>query len=187
MIRNNPVERKTRMNLRELLNTVSGSSPEDWHGIGCWGHSSGPSYHDHLSYRGQSNVFHVKTHSDVAVYIPDVSITMAYGLDIAEGNYEQEWVKNFPNGNARIHYVDVFFNNALVYRDAYVAVDGGGILLPVPRRADNGDLEVAERACMFVKLLDSMSQSGSEFDVSIKRAGFKVVDTEWPVLSRRAA
>ena len=175
------------MNLHELLKTITDSSHEEWHGIGCWGYSSGPSYHDHLSfyetYKGQPNVLHVEAHSNAVVYIPDVSVTMAYGLDIAEGNYEQEWVKNFPDKNARIHFVDVFFNNALVYRDFYVAVDGGGILLPVPRRAKNGDWEVAERACKFVKLLDSMSHSGEQFDFSIKRAGFTVADTEWPELS----
>jgi len=175
------------MNLRELLDIVINSSSQDWHAIGCWGYSSGPSYHDHLSfheiYKGQPNVLHVESHSNVAVYIPDVSITMAYGLDIGDGRYEQPWVKNFPDENANVHFVDVFFNKALVYRDAYVTVDGGRILLPVPRRTKNGNLEVAERACRFVKLLDSMSHNGSEFDFSIKRAGFTVVDEEWPELS----
>ncbi len=48
------------MNLRELLDTIIRSDEEDWHAIVCWGASSGPSYHDKLTfyeeYEGQSNV-----------------------------------------------------------------------------------------------------------------------------------
>jgi hypothetical protein len=174
------------MNLREVLRTVAESSRADWHMIACWGFSSGPSYRDHLAfyetYEGRPNVLYADSHSNIAVYVPDVSITMAYGLEVGDGEYTADWTDAFPDKSAKIHFVDIFFNNALVYRDTYVSADGGGVALPVPARRSDGTLEVTEGACKLTRLLDSLGRAGSDFDFNVRRAGFKVVKTDWPDL-----
>lgn len=170
------------MDLRNLLKTVIESAPKDWYLT-----AEAPSYHDHLrffeKYEGQENVLRVEAHHSVAVYIPDVSITMAWGLKWAE-DFEGHWCKNFPDPKANGGFLDVFFNNALVYRALYVWVDG--IYLPLPQRTEEGNFKVTNRACSLTKIIDRMGKSPRPdhhpYESDVRRAGFTVVDEEWPGL-----
>ncbi len=163
------------MNLRKLIDTVIDSAPEDWHLI-----ADAPSYRDHLSFDGQPEVLRVEAHSNVGVYIPNVSITTAWGLEWNK-NYQDEWCKNFPDPSAHGCYLDMFFNNALIHRTAYIWVDG--IKLPLPRpRGDK--LSVTERACKLMKVMDRIGKSPrsnfNSYESDIARAGFTVIEEEWP-------
>lgn len=63
-------------------------------------------------------------HGNVAIYMPDISITMAFGLTAVE-DFKEDWAKRFPNSSASSSIVDLFYNGSLVYRDIFVNVDGG--------------------------------------------------------------
>ncbi len=149
------------MTLPELWSTILASSREDWHFIET------PSS-DH------------KSHDSVAVYIPNISVTIAWGLKWQQ-DYQAEWCKKFSSPNAYGGYADVFFNNALVYRSPYVWVDGIFFPNPVPR--DKG-IEVNKHACTFMKLIESMSSAARPdhhlYEVDLRRAGFTVVNEDWP-------
>ena len=125
------------MTLDELITLVTSSTPEDWHTTVCWGADSGPSYRDHLNfyqvYDGQPNVLFAKAHSLVACYKPDLSVTMAWGLD-AITDFEEPWANKFPDPKAASHHIDLFYNNALVFRTEYVSVDGGRAKLATARK-----------------------------------------------------
>jgi hypothetical protein len=172
------------MDLRKLMDVVIDSAQEDWHLI-----ADAPSYHDHLKFyeaRGTgSNVLHVEAHHSTAVHIPDVSITMAWGLKWQE-DFQGEWCKNFPDPHANGGWLDIFFHSALVYRSSYVWVDG--IYLPLPKHKD-GRLEVPKRACDLMSIIDQMGQSPrpdfNPYESDLKRAGFTVVDEEWPKFPRK--
>jgi hypothetical protein len=170
----------SNMDLREVLNTISSSRPADWHHIACWGAFSGPSYRDHISfnevYGGQPNVVTVESHSDVAIYIPDVDISIAWGIECND-NYREPWANQFPDPQASSGFVDVFYRNALVYRDVYVLVDGARTHLPSPRGRD-GALQVSDKRRRFFKLIDSIERV-SEFDRYFQDVNFAVVDVEW--------
>jgi hypothetical protein len=150
------------MTLQELWSVILESSREDWHFIG----SEEPSFHG--------------KHSSTAVYIPNVSITLAWGRKWQE-DYQAEWCKKFPNPSASGEYADVFFNNSLVYRTPYIWVDG--IYFPNPRSGDKG-LEVNKQACSFMKLIESMGSTPRPdhhlYEVDLRRTGFFVVNEEWP-------
>src|SRR5690348_15365435 len=108
------------MDLRKLMATVIGSSREDWHHI-----SGTPTFHDDLRfydvYDGHPAVLHCDAHHSVATFIPNASISLGWGLKWNE-DFQADWCKNFPDPKANGGYVDVFFNNALVYRACYVWV-----------------------------------------------------------------
>ena len=76
----------------------------------------------------------------------------------------------------------MFFNNALVYRTAYVWVDG--IHFPLPRHTQGAALEVDKGACEFMEVIDSMGRAArpayDKYQSDLRRAGFTVVDKEWP-------
>jgi hypothetical protein len=126
----------------------------------------------------------VESHGEVAVYIPDASITMAWGLDI-KPDFKENWTNRFPDPKASSHWADLFFNNALVFRCGYVVIDGARGFLPIPHpRMDAAGAiaawEVPEAKCRFVRLLDSIRGSVSEFDYHFKQAGLSIIDEAWP-------
>jgi hypothetical protein len=149
------------MTLPELWAIVLESSRQDWHFI-----ETNPSHHG--------------AHHSVAVYIPDVSITIAWGAKWKE-DYQAEWCKKFSSPSAYGGFADVFFNNALVSRAPYVWVDG--IFFPNPLPGDKG-IEVNKHACTFMKLIESMGSPTRPdhhlYEVDLRRAGFTVVNEEWP-------
>jgi hypothetical protein len=106
---------------------------------------------------------------------------MAWGLKWCE-DFSGDWCKNFPDPKASGGFLDVFFNNTLVYRTLYVWVDG--IHLPLPRRTKEGALQVTERSCALMKIIDRMAKSPrpeyNPYEADIRRAGFTVLDEEWP-------
>ena len=174
------------MELRKLIDKVIDSAPEDWHHI-----ADAPSFHDHLQfyevYDGAPNVLHAEAHGNVGVYIPDVSITIEWGLEWRK-DFKEDWCKNFPAPEAHGGFLDFFFNNGLVYRAAYVWVDG--IFFPLPRHA-NGKLVVMKRTCDLMKVIDRMGKSPrpdhNPYESDVRRAGFEVVDDEWPKFPRKSS
>jgi hypothetical protein len=169
----------SNMTLAELLKTIASSSKEEWHYIGCWGSGAGPSYRSSFSfyevYNGHPAVLHADAHGSVAIYKPNVSITIAFGLT-ANDHFREGWANQFPDTRASSHYVDVFFNNALVYRDLYVNVDGGRAKLPLPDSRDK--LFVSKSYNSFIRLIDNLEGYISEYDQYRERAGFQVTDNE---------
>ncbi len=168
------------MNLAQLMSIVVGSQEKDWNHIVCWGSDSGPSYRDHFKFwelrNGQPNILHVESHSDIAVYLHDVSITLAFGLKWID-DFKEAWTEKFPDPHASGSYADVFYHGALVFRTEYVTVDGGRTKLPLPPRRDRFD--VPKAYAQFIRLLDSFGKASS-FDTDFRRVGMSVSDTPWP-------
>ena len=81
----------------------------------------------------------------------------------------------------------MFFNNALVYRAAYVWVDG--ILLPLPHYQKDGTLAVTKRACKLMEVIARMGKSPrpefNPYESDVARAGFAVIDEQWPQFPRK--
>jgi hypothetical protein len=179
------------MTFEEVIETITTSEPDEWWSEACWGANSGPSYHYQPEFweliDGDTNVLKVNAHSNVAAYKLDVSITMAWGLKLLD-NFKEEWANKFPDPSASSRYLDIFYNNALIFREVYVTVDCGRAKLPLPdRKWDEKKekivaLNVPTRRCRLIKLVDSLEYI-SQFDDYFKRAGFTVVDEDWP--SRR--
>lgn len=181
------------MTLETLMEKVIHSHREEWHKITCWGANSAPSYHNRLTFyeTWESNyhgVLDAEDHSNVAVYMPDVSITLAFGLHHLD-DFKEQWANKFPDSHASSSYVDVFYNNALVFRDVYVSVDGGRAKLPLPtRKFDDANkkviaLEVPRPRHDFIRLVDHF-EGKSDFDRYFRDAEFKIVNAPWPSFGR---
>jgi hypothetical protein len=169
------------MKLNELLDTVMSSDADDWHKIVCWGSTSGPSYKDQFTFWEKrdkaENFLDVESHSEVAIFIPDISISLAFGLKRSD-KFQEKWANSFPDPDASSSYVDIFYNNALVFRTFYVVVDGGRAYLPVPHRTT---LDVPRRYYGFIQLINSI-QGERDYERYVKDAGMKVVEQDWPKL-----
>lgn len=179
-----------QMTLSDLMDIVVSSSRTDWHHIACWGGGSGPSYRYQLAFSGgsQSNLVGGEAYGNTAIYMPDISITMAFGLRAVD-DFKEDWVERFPKPHASTSLVDLFYNGTLVYRDTYVNVDGDRAKLPLPRiirdKKTNkvAALQVPRREYQFFSLLDRI-EGPSEFDRYFEQAGFEVVDEPWPDFRR---
>lgn len=168
------------MNFNDFRQTIHNSSPDDCY---CWGGGTGPSYREETSAFLQSMIMEIRSgkpetewpkryHTQVAAYKPDLSITLAMGLRLEEGELEEDWVENFPNKRAFMDCVDLFYNNALVDRVTYVTVDGGRCSLPKPRFPT---LEVKREDVDLIRVVASLDNSDSEYDRYLAQAKFQIV------------
>ncbi|PIB30758.1 hypothetical protein BFP78_13220 [Gaetbulibacter sp. 5U11] len=173
------------MTLNEVLKTILESESSDWREIGCWGYGTGPSYKDKLTfnevYDGSPNILTADSHSVVSVYKKDLSITMAYGL-ISNDDFKEKWANQFPDPHASSKFIDIFFNNALVFRETYLVVDGGRCKLPIPSYNQAGKLTVSQDYYNFIKFLEMLSSgamTSKNFDSYFNRTDITIIDTEW--------
>ncbi|KUI42309.1 hypothetical protein AU197_14440 [Mycobacterium sp. IS-1590] len=112
---------------------ITDSTASEWHRI----NRIGSTYRYRFgSWTGPGDTSGIETdsHSEVAVYMPDIDLTIAYGMPESahrEGlNFE--WSKAFPDQEIRhISIVDVFWRGSLVDRINYVYVDGARCILPL--------------------------------------------------------
>jgi hypothetical protein len=172
----------------DVIDRIAGSSLNDWWTISCWGAFSGPSYRDRLAfyevYEGDKNTLHVESQPNVGVYKPDISITIAWGLH-SNNDFKEAWANQFPDPQASSSFLDVFYNNALIFRNTYVMVDGGRANLPLPRveRDKEGNrtaaLTVPRREHDLIRLVDSLTHK-SDFDRYFRQAGLTIINEEWP-------
>jgi hypothetical protein len=81
--------------LWELRDSVRKSGPEDWNKI-----EDGPTYRSRFaSSRGPGNEWRREedSHRTIAVYIPDVDLTIAYGMD-----FDFDWGDQVSHGWVRV-------------------------------------------------------------------------------------
>lgn len=122
------------MRLDELRTLVSESTERDWYRI----EKAGPTYRDRFESWSSpadntSGVEH-DSQTEVAVYRPDVDLTIAYGM--IENRHDRDpafgWADSFPDSSIReIQLIDFFWRGSLVDRLNYVYVDGARGILPL--------------------------------------------------------
>ncbi|MDH6245503.1 hypothetical protein [Mycobacterium sp. OTB74] len=121
------------MTFDELRALITNSRPSDWRRV----KAMGPTYRDRFgSWTGpgeQAGIDH-DSHAEVAVYRPDIDLTIAYGMPESqhERNLAFTWSKAFPDKEIReISIADIFWRGSLVDRVNYVYVDGGRGIVPI--------------------------------------------------------
>ena len=175
------------MNLSEFQRQICGSEYEDWTFITCWGSGSGPSFLDKVDVwkngKGEFIELEIDSHISVMSFKPDLQISVAHGIP-HEKDFGEGWANSFSDRRASSAFVDFFYAKNLVYRDFYVAVDGGSCLLPLPEQIIDSSHNVTgltvtrERAAFFSLLNGNDSRSYYEY---LRRAGIELSDGRWMV------
>jgi hypothetical protein len=135
------------MNFWELRGTIQKSDSSEWRRV-----DSGVTYRDRFvpCYGGGRNYrLEHDSHSDLAVYIPDVDLTIAYGMDEElspiddSGHIDKtlEWSEVFPDRHRKVLIADIFWRGSLVDRVDYIAVDGYRAYLPIGGGHDGLDID----------------------------------------------
>lgn len=176
------------MKLQDLRGLVRRSSRADWHKITCWGAGSGPSYRDRLT-SGTINgdVIEYESHGNVAIFMPDIDISIAWGLDRDPDDRDLsfEWDGVFPDPKTTVQFADIFYRSSLVDREYLAAVDGGRALLPIgqtrfaegsPHHGKDMRFEVvtSEWQVDLARLVHSFEHM-DDFDSYLNRAGHIVL------------
>lgn len=119
--------------LDELQKTIMDSDSTDWKRI----LAMGPTYRDRFaSWTGpgdQAGIDH-DSHPEIAVYRPDIDLTIAFGLPESGTSMSVsfDWSENFPDSEiSEISIADIFWRGSLVDRVNFVYVDGGRGILPL--------------------------------------------------------
>lgn len=175
------------MNLNEYLNEIMGSSVDDWTVISCWGAGSGPSYLDKfIVWNTGDDKFHnieINSHSMVASYKKNLSISIAWGLE-HNNDFREDWANDFPDSKAMSSYIDFFYNGVLVYRDIIVSVDGGRCYIPLPNMEFDEkthkiiDLSVTWQQYEFIKMINKF-ESSCDYDSYFSRTNIKLIEESW--------
>ncbi|QDT51326.1 hypothetical protein Pan258_54150 [Symmachiella dynata] len=175
------------MTLTEYENIISNTGPSDWTVITCWGFGSGHSFLDRTSVwtGGSSEGIEVESHSMRASLKSDLAIWIAWGFP-ANSDFHEEWANKFTDPSASSSIVDFFYNDAIVYRDVGVHVDGARVGLPLPQREFNtSQREVVRRTVPrnkknFFGVLHLLeSGNGNEYEQYFNDVGFEVIDERW--------
>lgn len=163
------------MTYDEIINIVAKSKLDDWNIVSCWGFGSGPSYKSKFlfydTWETENKVLYEESHGMYGCYKPNVSISLAFGIQL-NGDFREEWANKFPDPSASSHCIDIFFNNSLVDRFAYVVVDGGRAKLPITSAVDN--LLVDRTYANIIRLADLFESQPGNFEEYLKRAGIKI-------------
>lgn len=158
------------MNLHQLLETVRNSRPSQWAKINQYGPIEPP--HFHSSSDGRSITLDVTTHYEQAVFIENVNLSLAWGLDVDYSDPTSKhdrrrafaWADAFVNSDVSLIYVDVRWAGALVYRQTLAIVDGSHGCIPLPRTAgsnpdDTPKYEVSSDEVALAKLIGLLTDS----------------------------
>lgn len=173
------------MTLANLLQTILNSDFSDWNVIEASGGLGGPSYKSRFSfenvYEGSANVLREDSHSIVAAYKNDLSISMAFGM-VSNSDYVEPWANNFPDPHTTSNHLDIFYNNSLVIRRIYLSVDGNRCVLPLPGRNENQDLTVERDYYRLIKLVEKLNNDhefDANFDYYFNQTGIRIIEENW--------
>lgn len=132
-------------------------------------------------------------HYYTAVYTPDISLTIAWGIDLETSPLDGTRSPLIPAKGDPLDFhrlplsrsaVDVFWNSALVHRQDYYTVDGGRAYLPIPTTLkvdENGigpeafEEVFRKRDLGLIGIIDDLDHRGA-MDGYIARTGLRVVE-----------
>lgn len=169
------------MQLSAIHETLAASNCNDWHHIVC---GPGPSYKQSIvtdvypqaQDQDQQVVNYILQHHELAVYKPDVSLSMAWGYDYTADTVQEallgnskdrrvfEFTKNFPDSSARCFLLDIFWNGSLVHREHLISVDGCRANLPIPRTDRNGEEYFEKFGVSLARLVTTIELTVSDFE-----------------------
>ncbi len=134
------------MTLDEILKMIEGSTVTDWHKMNVsttYGWTSGQD--------ANGNYLEPNTHNYLAVFKPDVDVSIAFDATVADP-YDEPWVRKFAAPRALSVAIWFRYRGAVVYEQVGVVVDGGRYLLPMPRPVNQG-FEVDQATLPLARLL----------------------------------
>jgi hypothetical protein len=151
------------MTLDDILDAVEQSEPEQWQRV-----------HIPIPYDWDDNGA-PNAHRILAVYKPDVDISIALGATIEE-NLSEDWHHKFPDKHARSLAVVVRYRGSPVYDETFASVDGGRYVMPLPKRIENGSYVLEQAELPFARLIYRLAGSqGDSLDECLRRAEITIV------------
>lgn len=177
------------MRLEDIRKIIEESTNADWNHISCWGHGSGPSFHNKWERWGtlgggdfdKWSLDH-DTHGNTLVYRENVALNISWGIT-ATKDATPDWNTFIDDRPVDFQLGDVFWNGVLVDRYYLSAVDGGRVILPVPKpvyekvdgKTTVARYEVTRLHRAFARLVHN-AEPGEDFDRYYEDAGFVTVD-----------
>ena len=111
---------------------------------------------------------------DKATFNQDVGLTIEYSDDDEDRIFNEDWTKVFPNHTSTKTKFYIKYNNILIEEIMCVWVDGGRVILPIPKSSDI--LEVSKNKYNFSKRIHYIFNGSYDFDDYFNRAKLKVLE-----------
>jgi hypothetical protein len=158
----------------EIRDLVRQSEATNWHKI-----EDGPTYRSRFESSTGPEQWRLEedSHGTVAVYMPDVDLTIAYGMELypAVRDREFDWSINFHDISVQLCFTDIFWSGSLVDRVIYALVDGARGVLPFGQGPEGLRVTTYERDV--ARLLHNIGGTGfGSFDSFFTRVPFELSD-----------
>ncbi len=160
------------MTLDDLIRTIRTSQPNNWYSLDA----NTAFFKQRIVMTGSIPI--TDQHFAFASFKKDLSITMGWDL-VDNDNFIDPYANNNPDTHSKSMWLDVFFNDALVFRLLYISVDGGRMNLPIPTNT-NGVWEVSNEHADFIYILNGINgASRVDYDNYLGRNHIVVVNRPW--------
>ena len=123
------------MTFEQIQEILAGSSLDEWKVNECenifkW----------EINEASVSNPLKPITHSSIAVYKPDVDITLVWGAKIDD--FQESWTLLFPDPNAYTIAIELRYRGVVIDSLVGIRVDGSRYLLPYPESDGKGGYQI---------------------------------------------
>ena len=134
------------MTLDQILSTVHESQVNDWHRTS-----------HQTPYAGED-----RFHRSLAIYKPDVDVTIAYGAAVMN-EFQEPWTDLYSDANATSVALVLQYRGQAIYEWTFVVVDGGRYLVPMPK-FQNGKYTVSQSEMQLARLFFGVYGVGGNYD-----------------------
>ena len=142
------------MQLQEIRTLVDTSVIANWHKI----EGNLVERWDQGQDASQQNYLHPICHDALAVFKPNIAVSLAWGATI-NSKFSESWHADLPDSSANAVLVVLRHNGAKVDEWTFVIVDGGRYILPLPRLS-NGMYEIPTHMMALGRLIFSLYAPG---------------------------
>jgi hypothetical protein len=169
------------MTLNEVKTILTTTESTDW-AKSFEGAIARSFYSDEVSVSsgGDSSRPDIQTHTDIAAYRNDSSLTIAWGLKHLD-HFQMPYLYCIPGSKASGHFADTFYDKALILRIPYIDVrfiNNGRVYLPMTTSTENTKPQISRGYERFVRLLNDLVGL-RHYDSALGRACFVLLDKPW--------
>jgi len=114
---------------------------------------------------------------DSACLKEDLSLVIGWNK-VIDAEFPAKFKNDCADKSVSLNEFTVLFNNAVVFKHRYLAIDGGKFYIPVPEY-QGSKFVVIEEELIFWQFLNRISNPGSKQEAYMDKLGVEIFQTDW--------
>lgn len=114
---------------------------------------------------------------DSACFKEDLSIVIGWNK-VVDADFQAKFKNDCKDKSISLNDFTVLYNNTVVFRHRYLAIDGGKFYMPVPEYQGT-KFVVIEEELIFWQFLNRISNPDSKQEIYMDKLGVEIFQTDW--------